>query len=107
MTFSKKKQGEIKLSNLNILDTHQLYILELCKLIYCFVNNNLPKNINSLFQQTSSVHTHATRNSKQNGLKIPIVRSNKEKSCVYLLGTSNLERILLKNQHNTIKTKFQ
>ena len=25
----------------------------------------------------------------------------------YLLGTSNLERILLKNQHNTIKTKFQ
>ena len=82
----QKEHGETKLSSLNILDVHQLYMLETCKIIYSFVNKNLPRNLSSLFQLTSSNHRHATRNAAQNGLKIPSINSNKSKSLITFSG---------------------
>ena len=95
MTFSTKKTGVKKLLELHILDIHQLYTLETCKLIYKFTNNNLPRNLMSLFQLTSSHHTHGTRNAKHNSLTLPMATSNKTKSLITFSGPQNWNKYCL------------
>ena len=77
MTFSKKRDGNKKLTELKILDKNQLYTLETCKIVFTSLNNNLSENLELLFQLTSSSHTYVTRITKPNSMKLPTVRTNK------------------------------
>jgi len=47
--------------NLNILKLHDIYILELAKLMHKFHHEMLPTSFKDLFQKTAEVHCHNTR----------------------------------------------
>ena len=68
LTFSNKNDGKKKLNELKLLNINQLYILESCKLILQFQQNQIPSNLKPLFNFSKTTHNYGTRQSSLDGL---------------------------------------
>jgi len=62
MTYSSFRTNITPLyKKINLLKLHDIYSLELGKIMHKFPSGNLPDNFNHLFTPVNQAHSHATR----------------------------------------------
>ena len=72
MTFSNRRSRINTLyKQLEILQFHDIYKLEISKLMHQLRNNNLPRILTKLFVPIQKIHTHQTRLNTKMGYFLP------------------------------------
>jgi len=59
-----------------LLKLEDIIKIEKLKLIFDFKNNKLPKDLQTLFQLNSEIHSHTTRNVRKEGIYVPQINTN-------------------------------
>ena len=72
MTFSEfRAHSEPLFKKLEILKFQDSIVVNNCKFVYDFLNNNLPGSFNNIFIRTDELHDHTTRQATTGKLYIP------------------------------------
>ena len=80
--------------------------IEQLKLVFDFKNKNLPNDLQNLFQYNNEIHTHVTRNVKNEGLYVPQINTssygiNSIRYCAPVIWNTSVK---YNNEVNNIKT---
>jgi len=96
--------------SLNILKLHDIYRLELAKLMHKFHHEMLPTSFKDLFQKTVEVHCHNTRYATNQNYFIQQVSTNAGKKTISNRGAThwaNVDHQFKDKSHNAFSNQYR